>query len=121
MLSLKLRILPVALSLLLAFFATLPAADAAAIPCVGGTPSVCVLTGPCYGVSVRTGATDFYPGAAACKVAPTDGALLCERVYAGVGTFGGFYGPNVLACVGGSDVVLVCAGALGNAFDPVCL
>jgi hypothetical protein len=117
--GLKLLALPVALSLLVLSFA-LPAASAAAT-CVGSTPSVCVLTGPCYGVSLRTGATDFYPGAAACKVAPVNGAALCERVYAGVGTLGGFYGPNVLACVGGSDVVLVCAGALGNQMDPVCL
>lgn len=114
----RLRV-PLALSLLLAFSFVVPAASAAT--CVGSTPSLCVLTGPCHGVSVRTGATDFYPVAAACKVAPANGAALCERVYAGVGTLGGFYGPNVLACVGGNDVVLVCAGALGNQLDPVCL
>ena len=115
----KLLALPVALSLLLLSF-VVPAASAAATG-VGSAPGVCVLTGPCYGVGVHTGATDFYPVAAACKVAPVAGADLCTRVLAGVGTFGGFYGPNVLACVGDSGVVLVCAGALGNQMDPVCL
>lgn len=116
-----LRLLPLALAVLvgLAFF--VPAAPAQSI-CTGtGTgPAVCVLRGPCYGVGLTTGATDFYPGAAVCKLPPGD-SYFCGRAYAGLGTLGGFYGPNVHACVLGDEVVTLCAGLLGNNVDPVCL
>lgn len=118
----RLLVLPVALSLLLGLAVFLPAADASTSTCVGtGTgPAVCVLRGPCYGVGLTTGATDFYPGAAVCKLPPGT-SFFCGRAYAGVGTFGGFYGPDVHACVLGDAFVTLCAGVLGNNVDPVCL
>lgn len=121
----KLRTLPAALLALLLLASALPAAAPTATAaglatvCVGEGPGACVHTGPCYGASVLTGATDIYPGAAVCKLPPGDHTF-CGRAYAGVGTFGGFYGPNALVCAGG-DAFAACVGLLGNWLDPVCL
>ena len=116
----KLRIPLVALGLLLAF-SSVPLASAAT--CVGaGGPAVCVHAKECVGVTATTGATDFYPGALACRVAPTGGALLCERASAGVATFGGFFGPRAVVCVGGEGVFIGCATVTDPAvFTPICL
>lgn len=116
----KLRILPVALSLLALSF-VLPAANAAT--CVGSDgPAVCVHTKDCQAVTATTGATDFYPGAGACRVPPSGGALLCERVFAGFASLGGFYGANARLCVGGEGVFVGCATVHDpDVLTPICL
>lgn len=110
-----------ALVLLLGFSFAVPAGSAAT--CVGtGGPAVCVHLKDCVAVTATTGATDFYPGAGACKVASSGGALLCERVFAGFSSLGGFYGPNARVCVGGEGLFVGCVLVDDpDVLSPICL
>lgn len=117
------RVLPLALLLVLAILPATPAATAATT-CQGleSGPRACVGTGPCYGAWGSLGATDFYPGAAACKTVATDGAFFCGRAFAGFGGLGGFYGPQASWCIlGDSDPLVLCVGPGSGFYDPLCL
>lgn len=109
--------IPLAALLLLTATLALPAAGAQT--CVGGAFAVCVHTRDCQAVTVRTPATDFYPGAGSCPATPYDDGA-CRRLFAGIATLGGYAGLDARACFNG-DSYVACVMAYEELILPICV